>query len=160
MFHVRLNMTWSLGILLKKEKNIDKPTHSSSLSITEMIKMQWDMAVQILGRKYQTMVFQTFKTLMNRTRWGHNCSLYVVTILLATLLSEEHFSMFNLEIFPYMKMESLKSLNMILHMHMELTIKLNYEGDMRMSKTPAQKIQCFLQWMIMETSVKLFYLYG
>lgn len=44
-------------------------------------------------------------------------------------------------------------------MHMSLTIKLNYEGDMRMPKTPAQKIQRFIQWMIMETFVKFLYLY-
>lgn len=76
-----------------------------------MIKMQWDMAVSnTWEEKYQTMVFQTFKTLMNRTRWGHNCSLYVVTIRLATLLSEEHFSMFNLEIFSLHENGILKSL--------------------------------------------------
>ena len=44
-------------------------------------------------------------------------------------------------------------------MHISLTIKLNYEGDMRMPKTPAQKIKCFIQWMIMETFLKLLYLY-
>jgi len=50
------------------------------------------------------------KTLMNRTCWGHKRSLYVVTILLATLLSEEHFSMFNLEILSLHENGILKSL--------------------------------------------------
>lgn len=40
-------------------------------------------------------------------------------------------------------------------MRMSLNLKLNYEGDMRMPKTPAQQIQCFVQWMITESFVKL-----
>ena len=50
------------------------------------------------------------KTFMNRTCWGHNCHLYVVTILLATLLSKEHFSRFNLEILSLHENGILKSL--------------------------------------------------
>lgn len=43
-------------------------------------------------------------------------------------------------------------------MRVILNIKLNYEGDMEMPKTPAQQIQCFIQWMITESFVKLLYL--
>lgn len=43
-------------------------------------------------------------------------------------------------------------------MRVILNIKLNYEGDMGMPKTPAQQIQCFIQWMITESFVKLLYL--
>lgn len=43
-------------------------------------------------------------------------------------------------------------------MHVSPNIKLNYDGEMRVPRTPAQQIQCFTQWMLTDSFIKLPYL--